>query len=433
NNLGSALYKKGDLDGATTCFKEAIRLNPKYASAHNGLGWILKDKNDLDTAIACFKEAIRLDPKSTIAHFNLGIALVKKGDLDGAIASYKEATQHDPENTIAHFNLGIVLVKKGDLDGAIASYKLAIRINPNHAPSQNNLGNALKAKGDLNGAIVCFKEAIRLDPKFIHLHCNLGNTLKAKGDLNGAIDCFKEAIRLDQNYAPAHDNLGWTLRAKGDLNGAIDCFKEVIRLDPKNTQARKNLLQTTQWQSLVPLLEEVANGRARPRTPIEACNLAMLSAQTFRKQYAIATRLYADAFADMPKLVEDLDSAIRYNAACCAVLAGCGKGIDSPDDANFRFALRRQALGWLQADLAFRTSLAKSDNPAGRQKLVQHLGHWLSDLNFVGVRPGPGRIEMPAKEQADWDALWVDVGAVLAEVQKLPSPRPIAPPPREVR
>ena len=37
-NLGNALGKEGDLDGATKEFREALRINPKDAEAHNSLG-----------------------------------------------------------------------------------------------------------------------------------------------------------------------------------------------------------------------------------------------------------------------------------------------------------------------------------------------------------------------------------------------------------
>jgi len=38
HRLGSALYAKGQYDAAIAEFKEAIRLNPDFAEAHNDLG-----------------------------------------------------------------------------------------------------------------------------------------------------------------------------------------------------------------------------------------------------------------------------------------------------------------------------------------------------------------------------------------------------------
>jgi hypothetical protein len=64
-------------------------------------------------------------------------------------------------------------------------------------------------------------------------------------------------------------------------------------------------------------------------------------------------RFYSEAFADDPKLADDLRTRHRYNAACSAALAGCGQGADAdkPDDQE-RARLRQQALAWLRADPA---------------------------------------------------------------------------------
>src|SRR5262249_10475444 len=76
HNLGKALWDKGDPDGAIAEYREAIRLEPKFAKAHSFLGAILCDvKRDCDGAITAFREAIRLNPELASAHLNLGNAL----------------------------------------------------------------------------------------------------------------------------------------------------------------------------------------------------------------------------------------------------------------------------------------------------------------------------------------------------------------------
>ena len=58
---------KGQLDEAIACFRKAIELDPKNATAHANLGIALKGKGQVDEAIACYKKAIELDPKSAVA------------------------------------------------------------------------------------------------------------------------------------------------------------------------------------------------------------------------------------------------------------------------------------------------------------------------------------------------------------------------------
>src|SRR5205085_1454398 len=66
-----ALEKKGDLDGALAAFKEAVRLNPNDATAHNNLGFALKRKGDPGGAFVAYRKAARLDPKYTTPLSNL--------------------------------------------------------------------------------------------------------------------------------------------------------------------------------------------------------------------------------------------------------------------------------------------------------------------------------------------------------------------------
>jgi tetratricopeptide (TPR) repeat protein len=422
NNLGIALRDKKDLDGSIAACMEAIRIDPKYASAHNNLGLALRDKGDVDGALAAYKEAIRLDPKFAPAHNNLGGALRDKRDLDGAIAAYKEAIRLDSKLTYAHNNLGNALYDKRDLDGAITAYKEAIRLDPKFAPAHNHMGLALRAKKDLDGAIAAWKEAIRLDPNYAHAHFNLGNALYDKKDVDGAIAAYKEAIRIDPKLAPAHNNLGLVLRDKGDLDGAIAAYQEALRIDPNYRYALRNLSQSRRMRALQLRLRDLLTGKDKPKNPGEACDLALFCLQPFEKRYAGAVRLFEDAFAADPKLVEDLKAGHRYNAACGAALAGCGKGKDADKHKDKdRAKLREKALAWLNADLALRRRQARSGEAPQRQEAAANLSHWQEDPDLAGVRPGPDRVAMPDEERAAWDKLWDDVKAALALAQKAPA------------
>lgn len=146
-NLGTALSRKGDLDGAITEFRQAIRLKPDYADAHFNLGNALFRKRDLDNAIAEYRAAIRAKPDYADAHSNLGFALDDKGDRDDAIAEYRAAIRLQPELATPHYNLCDALEDKGDLDGAIAECRAAIRLKPDYAQAHFNLGFAFDGPG----------------------------------------------------------------------------------------------------------------------------------------------------------------------------------------------------------------------------------------------------------------------------------------------
>jgi tetratricopeptide (TPR) repeat protein len=241
DHLGAALYQKGDLARAIAEYQKAIAFDPKDAEAHRLLGAALRAKGNPAGAIAEFRQAIALDPQDAQGHYNLGHVLYEKEDLCGAITQYRQAIALDPQNSRAHYNLGNVLFRKRDLDGAVAEYRRAIALDPKYSEAHNNLGIAHARKGDLDPAIREYRRAIALDPKNSPAHYNLGNVLCRKRDLEGAVAEYRRAIALDPKYAYAHNNLGNALRDKGDLDGAVAEYRQAIRHQNDFASAYKGL------------------------------------------------------------------------------------------------------------------------------------------------------------------------------------------------
>jgi tetratricopeptide (TPR) repeat protein/serine/threonine protein kinase len=239
-NLGVALRDKGQLDEAIAECREALRLKKDFAAAHCGLGYALLGKGQLDEAIAECREAIRLKKDIPEAHYNLGNALKAKGQPDEGIAALREAVRLKKDYAAAHNNLGIALRDKGQWDEAIAECREAIRLK-NYPEAHNNLGAALAGKGRLNEAIAAYREAIRLQKDYATPHYNLGNALYHKGQLDEAIAAFREAVRLKKDYAMAYSNLGNALNGKGQWDEAIAACREAIRLKKDDAGAHNNL------------------------------------------------------------------------------------------------------------------------------------------------------------------------------------------------
>jgi tetratricopeptide (TPR) repeat protein len=254
NNLGAALFERGEVADAITEYRAALNIDKDYAIAHFNLGNALKQKGDLDGAIAEYRAAIRLNKDYADPHCNLGNALKQKGDLDGAIAEYHEALKINKDYALAHCNLGAALSDKDQLDEAIAEYRKAIRLmkdgawhgiksrfKKDFAGAHYNLGNALRDKEDLDGAIDEYRAALDLHKDYAEAHCNLGSVLRVKGRTDEAIDEYREAIRLKENLAEAHLELGNALKQKGDLEGAIVKFRAAIRINERYAMAHYNL------------------------------------------------------------------------------------------------------------------------------------------------------------------------------------------------
>lgn len=123
--------------------------------------------------------------------------------------------------------------------------------------------------------------------------------------------------------------------------------------------------------ALAPRLAVVLRGEDRPRDAAETVTFAGICQD--RGQFADAARLYGAAFADDPKLSDDLVAGHRYRAACAASRAGSGHGKGGPSpDVEARARLLVQARDWLRADLAFRARQVDGGDAAARNDALQN-------------------------------------------------------------
>jgi hypothetical protein len=183
------------------------------------------------------------------------------------------------------------------------------------------------------------------------------------------------------------------------------------------------LEQARRLSRLAPSLPAMLRGEAHPDNTAERVDLALVASG--KGLHAMAARLYAEAFAADPRLAEDLEVEHRYDAACSAVLAGCGKGIDQPPlDQAARNRLRRQALDWLGGHLdswsRTATSGSPKNSPTARRHLVEKLEHWKHDPDLAGVRAANALKQLDQAEQAGWRSFWAEVDRILARSTAAP-------------
>jgi len=92
------LQSQGQLTEAISSYQQAIKLQPGFAEAYNGLGSAYQEQGNLKETIASCREAIGLRLGFAEAYNSLGSAYQEQGHLKEAIASYREAIWHDKKH-----------------------------------------------------------------------------------------------------------------------------------------------------------------------------------------------------------------------------------------------------------------------------------------------------------------------------------------------
>ena len=186
---GNKLYENGDYQGAIAKYTEAIKLNPKYASAYNNRGVAYADLQNYTQAIADYTKAIELNPKNAEAYNNRGIAYGKMKNYEAAIADFNKAIQLNPKYAKAYYNRGFAYYNMENYEAAIADYTKAIQLNPKYAEAYNNRGVAYRHMKNYDAAIADFTKAISISPNHWQMYYGralcyqaLGNNVRAQAD-----------------------------------------------------------------------------------------------------------------------------------------------------------------------------------------------------------------------------------------------------------
>jgi tetratricopeptide (TPR) repeat protein len=131
--LAEELARRGDIHGAVTTYRDAIRLKPDWADPYRGLGQVLLDYHEYGEAAEAVQSSIRLGRDDHQSYYWLGRAYMGKGDLPAADAALVQATQRNPDDAEAFADLGLVRMAQGDLAGADRAVTRSIQLKPDLA------------------------------------------------------------------------------------------------------------------------------------------------------------------------------------------------------------------------------------------------------------------------------------------------------------
>ena len=400
-------------------WEHAAAVTENNAVAHMNLGVCYRAEGRISDAKREFENAVTIAPRLPEPHVNLGNVFGDLGLWARAEGEYRAAIDLAPQFAGPHFSLGNALAQLGRREEAIVEFRRAIDLDPGDPGPHNNLAIQLGYLGRLEEAASEYRAAIELSPANASLHSNLGTLLIQLGRHEEALAECRRAVTLDPKDARFHNQLAQLLQEMGQLEEALAEYRKSLELGDKQAQSR--LQACERLRALRPRLAGLVAGGDEPANNSERLVFADLCRQPGQRRYALAARLYTEAFNADPQLTSDWRSANRFNAACTAAAAGSGQGEgDTSLNEQQKSCLRHQALNWLQADLAHWKKQAHSDRPAARDAVGQVLGIWLHNENLAGVRDPAALAKLAEAERQAWQKLWQEVKAVLAQANSPP-------------
>lgn len=450
----------------------ATQLQSDLAASHNSIGNHLAATGKpaealtaLESALEVRQKLVEKNPTNTgfqselaASHFNIGNVLLNTGKPVEAMKAYVSAleiqqklaaanpTVAELQNRLAgsYHNIGDLLSGAGKPAEALTAYESSLAIllklvgnNPtvidfqNHlAISYDSIGVVLFRTGKPAEALKAFESGLAIRQKLVDANPTFSDIQTLLGMSHNNIAAFhlnanrfeparvgfREAARwqrkaLESNPANSEvrrrlsntlNILIATCRALGDSAGAAEAERELAELRDSDPAIK----------ALDSRLAAIIKGEQKPANEAERLQLAQRAYEKSLPKTAVT--LWSAALEANPKLGDDRQTPHRYNAACAAALAGCGKGRDDPPPSDDeKTQLRHQARDWLNAEVDAWSQLLEAANKDQRGAIAGTLQHWKEDADLAGIRDDAELTRLPESERKAYLMLWADVDALL--------------------
>ena len=207
--------------------------------------WNKRTPESLRKSIQYFEEAIRQDPNYALAHEGLAEAYSVLSDYDvltpkesyaRAKAEALKALELDDGLGEAHATLASVKEElEWDWQGADREFKRAIQLSPSYATAHQWYSEYLLRVGRGSEGLAEMKEAQALDPGSPLMNAELGGAFYWSRRYPEAIQQLRKSISMEPNFAYAHSWLGFAYEQEGLTEKAIQEFQKAVELSGGST------------------------------------------------------------------------------------------------------------------------------------------------------------------------------------------------------
>jgi TolB-like protein/DNA-binding winged helix-turn-helix (wHTH) protein/Tfp pilus assembly protein PilF len=213
-----------DWEGAEKRFRQAIAINPNYASAHHFYSICLMTRGKQTEAVAEIKRAQELDPLSLIVNDVVGWIYYEGRQYDQAIEQYNKTLEADANYAPALLDLGTAYLRQGNYSNAIAQFEKARAVDGENGVVLSGLAQAHALSGNRDEALKILKRIQRSSAPIFISSWDLSFIYAALGEKKKAVALLRQA---------ADEHVGWIVRL--GVDPALDNlrtelhFRELIR------------------------------------------------------------------------------------------------------------------------------------------------------------------------------------------------------------
>jgi adenylate cyclase len=228
--LGTSLLSLGQVDEAIAEIREAIRLEPDNAQAHQSLAralWL--GKGDFAAAVPAFERAIELNPQAGYSYLQLALLLAWLGEYERAAEISRQAVDLQEQYISgnaglqivgAHARLGYIYYLRQQYDQALKEYERELAF-------VNSSDHALRERTN-----------IELNVKVGAAYHRMGRTADAARHFDRALKAFEARVSRGADDPATRYYIATALAMRGDSDRALEFLGKVAKRQPALTRSR---------------------------------------------------------------------------------------------------------------------------------------------------------------------------------------------------
>ncbi len=288
----------GQHDLALQEFQRALVINPRDATALDGLARSYEDSGRIADAEAAFQKAAALRSDSWDAYNQLGNFYDRQSKFPQAVQQYRHALELTPDNAQVYANLGATYLNSGDPKSqadAERALKKSIELSPSY-PAYANLGNLYLTEQRYQESASITEKALELNDHDYLVWNNLVLTyewLKDKDKAEGArkrmLALLEEAAKVTPQDAIAQATLAALYAHYGLTNKATTRIQTALALAPNDPGVLAEVAESYELmgqreQAISNMQKAVQKGFPLDQAKIDPELTALISGPKFHQQ-----------------------------------------------------------------------------------------------------------------------------------------------------
>ena len=240
---GITQFNIGNYELAADLLTRVAEMKPHYADIQCQLGLALFKSGQNDGAIAALRSALTVNPRFMEAAYFLGAALLKEGRYLEAEDALSFARDLGGQSSDVLFHLAQCRFQLGKHEEAEEILLELLEKNPDLAVARYLLGLIRHFGGRHDEALQLLREALSRNPYLGAAELDMALIYSQRGEWGDAEEIFERLTGQNASDPTLFGFVGQAHLARGQVDAALDDFIKALELDPDNLYALKGRIR----------------------------------------------------------------------------------------------------------------------------------------------------------------------------------------------